>query len=261
MDLRLDPSLGQQYRNNSQVARVVTEAWATENLYCLACPSNHLTATRTNTRVRDFSCSECGTSYQLKSKNGKHGRVATNSAYGPKIAAIDRGMVPHYAFLDYSRDNWSVTGLFVTPGHFITRSVVERRKPLPDTARRAGWVGSNILLGQIPLDGRISLVSDSHCRNPDTVRGDWSRVAFLSSDTRASGGWGTTVLACVRIMEVETGEREFTLRDFYARFTESLARAHPDNHNVEAKIRQQLQVLRDGGILHFHGRGLYRVVS
>ena len=96
---------------------------------------------------------------------------------------------------------------------------------------------------------------------PDAVRGDWSKVAFLSSDTRASGGWGAEVLACVRILESETGEQDFTLQTFYARFIESLARSHPDNHNVEAKIRQQLQVLRDGNILNFRGRGRYRIIG
>lgn len=261
MDLRLDPGLGSQYRNKSQVARVVTEAWAAANLYCLACPSDHLTITNPNTRVRDFSCPECGTSYQLKSKNGKHGRVAANSAYGPKIAAIDRGIAPHYAFLDYNGNSWTVTGLFVTPGHFITRSVVQSRKPLPDTARRAGWVGSNILLREIPQDGKITLVSESHARNPELVRGEWSKVAFLSSDTRASGGWGAEVLACVRLLQSETGEKDFTLQSFYSRFVGPLSRSHPDNHNVEAKIRQQLQVLRDGGILNFQGRGCYHIIS
>ena len=261
MDLNLESSLGSPYQSNSQVARVITEAWAAANLYCLACPSDHLSATRNNTRVRDFSCSICGASYQLKSKNGKHGRVVQNSAYGPKIAAIDQGMAPHYAFLDYSRHSWTVTGLFVTPAHFITRSVVQRRKPLQDTARRAGWIGSNILLSEIPPDGKIALVSDSQPRNPEVVRDEWSKVAFLSSDTRASGGWGAEVLACVRVLQSETREREFTLRAFYSRFVESLARWHPDNHNVEAKIRQQLQVLRDGGVLTFLGRGRYRILG
>ena len=261
MDLHLDPSLASHYRSNRQVTRVVTEAWAATNLYCLACPSDHLNPARNNTRVRDFSCPDCGSSYQLKSKNGRHGRVAANSAYGSKVAAIDQGRAPHYAFLDYRRDDWTVTGLFVTPGHFITRSVVQRRKPLPDTARRAGWVGSNILLSEIPQDGRISLVSDSQPRDPEDVREEWNKVAFLYSDSRASGGWGAEVLACVRLLQSETGERNFTLQSFYTRFTESLARWHPDNHHIEAKIRQQFQVLRDGGILDFQGRGRYLIVG
>ena len=261
MDLKLDPSTAGQYTSGSQIARVVTEAWANVNLYCLACSSNHLTATSPNTRVRDFSCPSCNTSYQLKSKNGKHGRVVGNSAYDPKIAAIDEGRAPHYAFLDYSSDSWTVTGLFVVPGHFITRGVIQQRNPLKQSARRAGWVGSNILLNQIMPEGRISLLYDGAFRDPSVVRAEWKRVAFLGSDARAKGGWGADVLSCVRQMELDTGDREFTLRAFYSRFTEQLSLLHPDNNNVQAKIRQQLQVLRDGGMLEFLGRGRYRTIT
>ena len=261
MDLTLDPSLASQYRSNSQRTRAVTEPWANENLYCLACPSDHVTAARPNTPVRDFTCRSCGTSYQVKSKEGKHGRIVQNSAYAPKIAAIDGGRTPHYAFLDYSQVNWTVTGLFVVPGHFVTRSVIQRRNPLKPSARRAGWVGSNILLGEIPQDGKISLVLASTPRDPDIVREEWERVEFLAFDTRASGGWGAEVLSCVRVLESETGEREFTLQAFYSRFAESLSLWHPDNHHVEAKIRQQLQVLRDGRALEFLSSGRYRIIA
>jgi hypothetical protein len=37
-----------------------------------------------------------------------------------------------------------------------------------------------------------------------------------------------------------------------------LMRLHPANRNVQAKIRQQLQVLRDLGHLDFLGNGSYR---
>jgi len=35
------------------------------------------------------------------------------------------------------------------------------------------------------------------------------------------------------------------------------ARLHPGNHHVREKIRQRLQVLRDLGLLEFHGDGHY----
>ena len=37
-----------------------------------------------------------------------------------------------------------------------------------------------------------------------------------------------------------------------------LAGKHPDNHHIKDKIRQQLQMLRDNGIIEFIGRGHYR---
>jgi hypothetical protein len=36
------------------------------------------------------------------------------------------------------------------------------------------------------------------------------------------------------------------------------ARQYPRNHHVDAKLRQQLQVLRDLGMVEFIDRGLYR---
>jgi len=33
------------------------------------------------------------------------------------------------------------------------------------------------------------------------------------------------------------------------------------NNNIEAKIRQQLQILRDNGVVEFIGRGLYKKVE
>ncbi len=35
---------------------------------------------------------------------------------------------------------------------------------------------------------------------------------------------------------------------------------HPQNNNIRPKIRQQLQVLRDKGVIEFLGRGLYRKI-
>ena len=261
MDLRLDPSIADGYTSNSQIARLVTEAWASNNFYCLACPSERVIADKPNSAVRDFSCPQCFTTYQLKSKNGKHGGTVRNSAYAPKIAAINEGRVPHYAFLDYSRDAWTVTGLSVVPGHFITRGLIQRTPPLKPSATRAGWVGSNILLSRVPPEGRISLISDSTCHDPTVVRTEWSKVEFLATDSRASGGWGAEILACIRTLLRETGRSEFGLPEFYTRFVPELSNRYPDNRNIEAKIRQQLQLLRDGGILRFLGRGRYRALA
>ena len=70
------------------------------------------------------------------------------------------------------------------------------------------------------------------------------------------------MLACVRDMVRISGQPQFTLRDFQARYTDALAAQYPQNHHVPDKIRQQLQVLRDAGILAFvDNRGTYRVIA
>jgi len=88
-----------------------------------------------------------------------------------------------------------VTDPSLLPKQFLVCEVTRERQPLAPTARRAGWISCNILLGDIPasaLEDRLKAI-------------------------------------------------------------------YPGNNNVRAKIRQQLQVLRDQGYLSFVGRGRYRV--
>lgn len=248
------------YRSPSQIARRVTEHWAEANLFCVACRSEKLEPLAINTPVRDYRCPACSARYQLKGKDGAFGGRAQNSAYSVKLQAIEAGEAPHYVFLSYSRKTWNVTDLFVVPGHFFTPALIEQRRPLKSTARRAGWVGSNILLYVLPSEARIRLISEGHIHAPSEVRAAWHNYAFLGTDERARGGWGADVLRCVRTLQAETSALEFSLQDFYRRFAGELGRFRPDNRNVEAKIRQQLQVLRDGGVLSFMGHGRYRII-
>ena len=52
---------------------------------------------------------------------------------------------------------------------------------------------------------------------------------------------------------------EFTLNEVYD-YVELLQQKHINNNNVEAKIRQQLQFLKDKGFIEFLGRGQYRKI-
>lgn len=60
------------------------------------------------------------------------------------------------------------------------------------------------------------------------------------------------MLNCINKIE----EENFSLGQVYA-FENVLAEKHPDNHHIRDKIRQQLQLLRDKGIIEFNGRGKY----
>ncbi len=68
-------------------------------------------------------------------------------------------------------------------------------------------------------------------------------------------GWTVDVLRVIHSLEKE----EFTLNEVYA-YEEELARNHPDNRHIKDKIRQQLQILRDKGILKFKNRGNYLIL-
>jgi type II restriction enzyme len=67
-------------------------------------------------------------------------------------------------------------------------------------------------------------------------------------------GWTLDVLNAIRRL----GKTDFTTTDAYA-FTRELEQLHPDNRHVRDKIRQQLQVLRDIGLLLHVDRGLWRL--
>ncbi|MBI4344615.1 MAG: restriction endonuclease [Euryarchaeota archaeon] len=253
MKLELRPELAAGYKSHSQIARVLTERWAQENLYCPACPSDTLDAMHPGKPVIDFTCSNCEEKYQLKSHSKPFGYSVANSAYKHKIEALRRGTIPNYLFLQYDPKVYMVQDLFTIPKHFMSESMIERRPPLTKGARRSGWEGSNILLGNLPLDARIPLIDDGREVPRREVRDTWNRFLFLREQSVHSRGWLADVLACVRKLD-ET----FTLSDVYT-FESRLAELHPRNKHVRPKIRQQLQVLRDHGIVEFLERGTYRV--
>jgi len=66
--------------------------------------------------------------------------------------------------------------------------------------------------------------------------------------------WKTEVRRCVDVL----GKREFSLADIY-RYAPDLQRLFPRSNNVDARIRENLQLLRDDGYLEFiDNQGNYR---
>jgi type II restriction enzyme len=248
----LEPGFG--YRSNAQIARVVTENWCAKQMYCPACSSNALTASPNNCPGVDFTCPKCTLAYQLKSRKPILTNRVVDAGYDAMIRAIRSERVPNLFLLRYS-SAWSVTDLLLVPSFFLTESAVERRKPLSATARRAGWVGCNILLDNIPIDGRIAVVSKGIAISPAEVRREYQRIKPLGTLKADLRGWTLDVLNVLR----KTGEREIVLSDVYA-FEQFLQNLHPNNKNIRPKIRQQLQVLRDLGFLSFEGNGRYRLL-
>ncbi len=78
------------------------------------------------------------------------------------------------------------------------------------------------------------------------------RLAVSDMNAR---GWLFDILSCVD----RVPNNSFTLSQMYA-FADELAVKHPENNNIKPKIRQQLQVLRDRGIIEFIEPGQYRKV-
>lgn len=147
-----------------------------------------------------------------------------------------------------------VIGLTLIPHFAFSVSLLERRKPLSSRAERHDWVGCNFLLDRIPLDARIPVIHEGHVVSPSKVREAYKRVKPLEKLSIEKRGWTLDVLNAVRALK----KTEFSLADVYAH-TDELAKLHPNNAHVRDKIRQQLQVLRDLGLLQFLGGGDYRL--
>jgi len=161
---------------------------------------------------------------------------------------------PNLILLNYDLASFGVTDVCVVPRHFFTQGLIQERKPLAPTARRAGWVGCNILLGRVPEAGKIRIVRDRRAVPKAQVLDQWRATLFLRDQGATARGWLMDVMGAVEAV----GRPEFTLDDVYAHEAR-LQALYPGNNNVRPKIRQQLQVLRDTGFLLFLGRGRYRL--
>ncbi len=253
MNVTLPLGETRQYHSNSQIARVITEAWVSENLYCPRCGYEKIEKFPNNRPAADFFCPRCGCQYELKSKKGKWGAKVNDGAYHTMIQRISSNENPDFFFMNY-REN-EVQNFFIIPKYFFVPDVIEKRKPLAETARRAGWVGCNILLGKIPEQGKIYLLKNGVPVERECVVAQVQKRAGLETRNLTARGWLLDILNIINGIS----EREFSLEQVYA-FEERLAEKHPQNHHIKPKIRQQLQVLRDKGVVEFLGDGMYRKV-
>lgn len=253
MDLYFDRTLAEKYRSRSQAARVLTETWADANMYCPRCGNPQLTHFKNNREVADFFCDECKNEYELKSKNGEIGRKIMDGAYETFIQRITSANNPDFLVMSYDFNNLRVDNLLVVPKYFFTPSIVEKRNPLGPRARRAGWVGSNILFNEVPEQGRIYVVRNGIPLKVDDVLEKVKKSSQLETSNLEARGWLLDTLNCVNRFSKEI----FSLNEIY-QFENELSARHPENNNVKAKIRQQLQLLRDRGFLEFLERGVYR---
>ncbi len=254
MNLLMPKDLADAYRSPSQQARVVTEGWARSNLYCPVCVSESLAPSPANTRAVDFGCDRCQESFQLKGKASAFGNKVIDGSYDAFIAALRSDSAPNLFLLEYDRATWTVANLMLVPHFALPPSAIERRRPLSPKARRAGWVGCFILLSQIPADARIEIVRSREPVSQESVREQYRRLLPIKELPPSERGWTLDVLNLVRNL----GKSEFTTSDMYAHISD-LETLYPGNRHVKEKIRQQLQVLRDSGLIIHAARGQWRV--
>ena len=254
MQLQLPTEGLDRYKSASQRARVGTESWGATNFFCPACESPHLRPSPQGTAAIDYFCTACDSPFQLKSQSKPLGCRIVDAAYSEMKRAILEDRTPNLFVLQYDLSLWAVRTVLLVPHFAFTLSTLEKRPPLAPTARRAGWVGCNILLDRIPPYARIRVIDDGKAQSAKEVRRAYRRLRPLEALQVEKRGWTLDVLQVVQSL----GKTEFTLTDVYGHAA-ALARLHPQNRHVRDKIRQQLQVLRNFHLLDFIIPGHYRL--
>ncbi|WKZ49547.1 MAG: DpnI domain-containing protein [Anaerolineales bacterium] len=256
MGLYLSLDLAKSYSSPAQRIRVMTEEWVSRSGFCPNC-GRALSQFENNKPVADFYCGNCSEEYELKSKHGEVGKKIVDGAYATMIERLKSENNPNFFFLTYDKSTLEIRNFLTIPKYFFVPSIIEKRKALAQSARRAGWVGCNIDVSNVPELGKIFFVRNGIVHSKEEVLAKWGKTEFVKSAVNVEAkGWLLDVLSCVEKIK----HREFSLDDVYA-FEGFLKAKHPLNNNVRAKIRQQLQFLRDKNVIQFLGRGRYRMKS
>lgn len=254
MKLTFDGRRVADYTSASQRARVLTEQWVDESIFCPNCGRLNIDRYPNNQPVADFHCVNCREEYELKSQQAAIGLKVADGAYHTMVERLTSSNNPNFFLMNYDLESLTVRNFFVIPKHFFTPKIIEKRKPLATTARRAGWIGCNILLNHIPQTGKIFFVRGGKIEPKKKVLAEWKKTLFLREEKEVSAkGW---LLDTMRSID-KIGKPDFTLDDMYA-FAGELGHLHPDNTHIREKIRQQLQFLRDRGYVRFLGNGKYQ---
>ncbi|WP_026905469.1 DpnI domain-containing protein [Pedobacter glucosidilyticus] len=254
MNLSLNTNLADGYTSNSQIARILTENWVLNNSYCPSCGNLPLKEFENNRPVADFYCKKCKEEFELKSKSGKISNTITDGAYSSMIERINSENNPNFFFLTYTKQ-WTVNDFLIIPKQFFTSEIIIPRPPLSQSARRAGWIGCNIDISKVAEAGKVFLIKNAKIINHDLVKETFNKTLFLRTKSKDVKGWILDTLKCVDNINKEV----FSLDEMY-QFEEKLKLKYPNNNFIRDKLRQQLQILRDKGIIEFIGRGKYKKI-
>jgi type II restriction enzyme len=255
LELSFQSALADRYVSGTQRARVLTEYWVSQQVYCPNCGCQNINRYPNNSRVADFYCAVCRENYELKGFR-RPGAKIVNGQYQTMIGRLIASDNPNLLLLGYDHRRMEVRNLLVVPKQFFVPAMIEERKPLAATARRAGWIGCNIRIDAVPDAGRIFMVRDGAIEPPSDVLAKWRETLFLRQRDVTAKGWLLAVMKCID----RIGRARFSLHEVYE-FEDELRAAYPENNNIRPKIRQQLQVLRNAGFLVFMGGGAYELAQ
>jgi len=252
MDYYFNPNICINYKSPVQKIRLMSEEWTERNIFCPNCGGS-IVKFPNNNPASDFYCKSCKEEYELKSKKNTFGNTIVDGAYSKMSEKIYNNTVPNFFLLNYDSQNFSIINFFVIPKHFLTLDLLNKRNPLSANAKRSGWIGCNILIGEIPFSGRIYYFKNKEREEKENILKRWQSTLFLREENNLRG-WTLDIMKCID----KIGKEEFELEDIY-KYESYLRAKYSSNKHIKDKIRQQLQFLRDKGYLTFvNNRGKYK---
>lgn len=254
MDLVLNKNVATNYKSNPQKIRIMADSWAVKNLYCPKC-GLVLKKYQDNKPVADYYCKSCNLDFELKSTSKNVANKIVDGAYDTMIKRLNSDTNPSLFILEYIKEKYIIKNLLLLPKYYFIPNIIEKRKPLSAGARRAYWIGCNIVVKDIPNTAKINYIQNGCLINKLDVVNNWSKISFMKSvDNKNAKGWLLEIMKIIDQIDVDT----FTLEELY-KFEKYLKIKYPNNNFIKDKIRQQLQILRDVGYLEFIDRGRYRL--
>jgi len=243
-----------EFRSGAQWARDFTERWWAERGYCFACHSDdRLEVLENNAPCWDFRCRACGHPFQLKGSLNKSGTTVQDGSYKVMTDYIRRMMSPTFVLLRYTRDR-TVPQVAAVHCVFITKDAIVPRKPL---TARPSYVMCSVRLADIPMQAKISVVENFSFVKKDKVREQFQKLSSLENRQVKGRGWMALILNLTQRLPAGN----FRVDDLLA-FRNEIEKQFPDNRHVREKVRQQLQFLRNAGLVQFvDNRGTFRLTG
>ncbi len=254
MNLTFQTSLSTSYKNNSQKIRVMSEKWTLKNWFCPNC-GGKLSGQKNNKKVSDFLCKKCLEDFEQKASKNKFKWKTIAGEYNTYIEKLKEKDKPNFFFLHYIDKKYLVEDFFVVPKYFFVPEIIEKRAKW--LKNRPNYYMCSILFWKIPNSWKIYYIEDWKEISKEKILEKWQKTAFLKEIKQIKSKWW--ILDIMNIVE-SLNKQKFSLNEVYA-FEKDLEKLHPENKNIKAKIRQQLQFLRDKWYLKFlEKRGNYKVL-
>ena len=104
------------FESPSQNARVWTEQWVHESLFCPNCGAERIRRYPNNQPAADFFCETCAEDYELKSSKSRFGASVMDGAFATNFALrCSTRTVPAFAWITADTITFSNSRMF--PGH------------------------------------------------------------------------------------------------------------------------------------------------